>query len=586
VDFTSHTFELPQEDCTVELEDGLDTLLQAVGDGSSPAPRAAVRQAPPKPIVPAVAAAPAEDTVQLEADLNMLLNSADDDDVAPSGTGKPKPPRDESLSLMEMSVLDDSDEGTVEYDEEEAQEMRLSLESTDDSPHSHSVRHLGPHFTYSPYGPVSLSFMPLMMPSFFVLFHQETGQLSIGVPLSRRSPITFSLSFTGPGDSPASTSSKAGGIARFRLPSGANSPDEENEDEEQNFPATSSNDSLLQQSNTTSLAGANLLDPSTTDSSPFSHIRVGRARSQNLAVSSSSSSSKPRRRSSRGLSQTSDENAHTMSSQSLMPATSSSEDGHLDSMSLSVPTEEGVAGTSGRRSTSGQSLTMSTLTNPTEDATQQEAEEEQEVEEEEEEPVLTPLDYSEACRFQTQRAEQGLIQHLLSPEGSLASAPEHLRVAAGHVFADSAAQVLSLLSQDGPLCDLADLQQSLTTQVEAFSSGSVAKAVKLHELLQEALPLAAKMIHRQWHPLEAQMVQIACAKLNETVTALKENADGMQATIGQMETLQARLDEARSDMEARIVEAKAQAARYGMLCRINSGAVHSSPDTLASRSSC
>lgn len=155
VDFTSHTFELPQEDCTVELEDGLDTLLQAVGDGSSPAPRAAVRQAPPKPIVPAVAAAPAEDTVQLEADLNMLLNSADDDDVAPSGTGKPKPPRDESLSLMEMSVLDDSDEGTVEYDEEEAQEMRLSLESTDDSPHSHSVRHLGPHFTYSHYGPVS-----------------------------------------------------------------------------------------------------------------------------------------------------------------------------------------------------------------------------------------------------------------------------------------------------------------------------------------------------------------------------------------------------------------------------------------------
>lgn len=121
-DFTQHSVGgAPPEDRTVELEADLDSLLQFAGDAPMPAARGRVIQGPS-------GAAVQEETVQLELDLGALVTTAEDEVPAVDP---------ERASMMEMSVLDESDDGTVEYDEEDAaQDMRMSLDSADGSPSS------------------------------------------------------------------------------------------------------------------------------------------------------------------------------------------------------------------------------------------------------------------------------------------------------------------------------------------------------------------------------------------------------------------------------------------------------------------
>ena len=135
-----------EEDRTVELENGLQDLIEHVDDGgengaAAKRPRQSQGSASAAPPVPKFAAND-ERTVELEMDLNAMLGAAggagDNDALNYSSTSSRKSSmsggsRRNTVKGLSVQLLeDDSDDSTQEADEDdEAPDIRLSLDSRD-----------------------------------------------------------------------------------------------------------------------------------------------------------------------------------------------------------------------------------------------------------------------------------------------------------------------------------------------------------------------------------------------------------------------------------------------------------------------
>jgi hypothetical protein len=104
----------PGEDRTQELEEDLDALMRQVDvSGGRPAPRMKAQ----------TKAQAGEQTVELEPDLQALVGNALGHRADQTGPVPALP------ANLDVTYGDDSSEGTVEYDEEDVRQMRLSLGS-------------------------------------------------------------------------------------------------------------------------------------------------------------------------------------------------------------------------------------------------------------------------------------------------------------------------------------------------------------------------------------------------------------------------------------------------------------------------
>lgn len=378
------------------------------------------------------------------------------------------------------------------------------------------------------------------------------------MPAPRKSPITFSLSFTG-AETPESSASSHG-ISRFRRPSSQGTPgstttpasgerEKKRASEGSGRRASSSRDSLSR-SPSTSLGGQHLVEEST-DSSPFANIRVGRSRSDTLAVSSTTAmsssmlglSNKTAARSPRSSSSlTSTLPTEATDSEDSMQHTGQTEDFHASSSESLLPATSSSEGALSDNSSTSQEQCMK-------GSQQDEPMEEEEAQHEDAatlpspaaEPVPISLDWT-SLRGLREELAGGFVMRLAGGEG-LAHAPAQLQVVVQQAIQDGATQLLSQLEearagQDRPATDLETLEEAVVSR--AAATGSVQEQARLHELLQEAIPRAAQVARKRCQSMERDVIKRACAKVQEEIDSMRRRTDELHAKHEGLKALEAR----------------------------------------------